>query len=221
MSILGRAWLFNLGSGIYRWFSANAAWRDSCAQLGTRFPKPAGRPPLRVLDLGCGPGVTIISLSRVRPEVHYVGVDLAPRMVRAARRETAALAPGRSIPYLVADATALPFASNTFDATTGHSFLYLVPDRIGVLREAYRVLRPGGRYISMEPRSGKAQRGAILKHWHDLRFLVSVALWRPYSRLHGQLDEKSFPALLERACFTSVGTTPALDGLGIVGCGEK
>ena len=221
MSILGRAWLFNLGSGIYNWFSGNAPWRDSCAQLATRFPQSNGRGPMRVLDLGCGPGVTIISLSKVQPDIHYVGGDLAPRMVRTARRETARSAPDKAISYLVADATALPFASNTFDATTGHSFLYLVPNRIGVLSEAYRVLRRGGRYMSMEPRAGQAQRGAIRKRWRDLRFLVAVALWRPYSKYHGQLDEKSFPALLQRAGFTANGTTPALDGLGIVGCGEK
>jgi hypothetical protein len=73
----------------------------------------------------------------------------------------------------------------------------------------------------MEPREGKARTGAVRTHWRDLRFLVSVALWRPYSKYHGRLDEKSFPAALERTGFKRTGTTPALDGLGIVGYGEK
>ncbi len=221
MRILGRPWLFELGSGIYAWFSANAVWRASCAQLATYFPEPNGRRPMRVLDLGCGPGVTVLTLAQARPDVHYIGVDLAPRMIRLAQRETARSASDKAISYVVADATALPFASSAFDATTGHSFLYLVPNRAGVLRESFRVLRRGGRYISMEPRNGQARAGAIRKHWRDLRFLVSVVLWRPYSKYHGRLDEKSFPATLERAGFQRTGTNQALDGLGIVGCGEK
>jgi hypothetical protein len=75
--------------------------------------------------------------------------------------------------------------------------------------------------MSMEPRDGKARAGAVRSHWRDLRFIVSVALWRPYSKYHGRLDEKTFPATLERARFKHAGTTQALDGLGIVGYGEK
>ncbi len=221
MRILGRPWLFELGAGFYAWFTANRLWRQSCGFLATFFPKPNGHQPMRVLDLGCGPGVTALTLAEVRPDVHYIGLDLAPRMVRIAHDKTLHSPAVQSISYVVADATALPFSSDAFDATTGHSFLYLVPDRAGVLEEAYRVLRRGGRYISMEPRDGETRRGALRRHWHDLRYMVSVLLWRPYSKYHGRLDEKSFPQTLERAGFEETGTAPVLDGLGIVGYGEK
>ena len=221
MILLKRPWLFEIGASFYAWFTANPLWRESCAFLANYIPQPNGRGPLRVLDLGCGPGVTAITLAGVRPEAHYVGVDLAPRMVQLAQRETERAPARPQISYVIADATALPFAANAFDAATAHSFLYLVPNRAGVLREAYRVLRQGGRYASMEPRDGKTRSGAIRRHWHDLRYMTSVALWRPYSKYHGRFDERSFVAALERAGFQQTGSTQVLDGLGIVGYGEK
>ncbi len=176
---------------------------------------------MRVLDLGCGPGVTAIALAQTRPDAHVIGVDIAPRMIHRALSETAQAHLTPRISYVIADATALPFASEAIDATAAHSFLYLVPNRAQVLKEAYRVLRRGGRYASMEPRFAHAARNILQRHWHDLRFLVSVALWRPYSKYHGRLDETSFPTTLARAGFREIGTDPALEGLGIVGHGEK
>ncbi len=221
MRILGRPWLFDLGAEFYAWFTANPFWRESCARLARFFPEPNGHRPMRVLDLGCGPGVTAITLAKTRPDVHYIGVDLAPRMINIAQKETKRQSTPLPISYVVADATALPFASDAFDATTGHSFLYLVPNRAGVLQEAFRVLRCGGRYVSMEPRNGENEGHPVLRHWSDLRYLVSVVLWRPYSKLHGRLDESSFPATLSRAGFQDTGTAEVLDGLGIIGIGEK
>lgn len=176
---------------------------------------------MRVLDLGCGPGVTAITLAKTRPDVHYIGVDLAPRMINLAQKQTRRQFGPLPISYVVADATALPFAAGAFDATTGHSFLYLVPNRAGVLKEAYRVLRCGGRYVSMEPRDGKNQGHPVLRHWHDLRYLVSIVLWRPYSKIHGRLTEANFPTTLARAGFRDTSTSTVLDGLGIIGVGEK
>lgn len=221
MRILGRPWLFDLGSGIYAWFNSNPLWRESCARLAAFIPQPDGARPPRVLDLGCGPGVTAIALAQVRPDARIIGVDLAPRMIDVALKATKRANLARRISYVIADATALPFPDSAVDVTTAHSFLYLVPNRPGVLKEAYRVLRPGGRYASMEPRFGNTQDGILRRHWRDFRFLFSVTLWRPYSKYHGRLDETSFPAILERAGFGKTGTEPALEGLGIIGYGEK
>jgi hypothetical protein len=73
----------------------------------------------------------------------------------------------------------------------------------------------------MEPRFGHTRESVLRRHWRDIRFLVSITLWRPYSKYHGRLDENSFPAALKRAGFDRTGTEPALEGLGIVGYGEK
>lgn len=221
MRIINRPWIFELGAGIYAWFNSQDVWRNSCAGLAAHFPnKSAGR-PFRVLDLGCGPGVTVIELAHERPDAFYVGLDLARRMLDIARVETARENMVQKIAFVLADATALPFADNSFDVTTGHSFLYLVPDRSGVLREAFRVLHPEGRYVSMEPRDGDTNPGWVKRHWTNFRFMFSVLLWRPYSKFHGRLDEEKFPALLERAGFKNTGTERVIEGLGIIGYGEK
>ncbi len=221
MPILGGPWIFNLGAEIYAWFTANDLWRKSCAHLASYFPALNAQRPMRILDLGCGPGVTAIELAKVRSDAHIIGLDIAPRMLNQARNETARARLADRISYVLADATALPFAPEVIDVTTGHSFLYLVPNRAGVLQEAYRVLRRGGHYVSMEPRFARTGRSILREHWRNIRHLVSVTLWRPYSKYHGRLDESSFPAILQRAGFNQTGTELVLEGMGIVGYGEK
>lgn len=220
MAILNHPWIFELGAEIYNWFNSQGVWRRSCARLVAYFPKQQTH-LLRVLDLGCGPGNTAIEMARACPDACVVGLDLAARMLNIARQETAQSKLSDRIAYVLADATALPFADNTFDATTGHSFLYLVRDRAGVLKEAYRVLRRGGRWVSMEPREGQANDGWMRRNWTNIRFMVSVLLWRPYSKMHGRLDERSFPETLARAGLKRTGTEKAIEGLGIIGYGEK
>ncbi len=221
MKILGRAWLFNLGADVYAWFNANELWRASCAHLAAFYPQPNGRRPMRVLDLGCGPGVTALALAEARPDTHIVAVDLAPRMISLAQKQTRRRHLTHNISYVIADAAALPFPPGAFDVATAHSFLYLVDDRKSVLEDAYRVLRGGGVYVSMEPHEGQTKRGALTRHWNNVRYMVSILLWRPYSKYHGRLDEKNFPSALKRAGFKRTGVELALDGLGIIGHGEK
>lgn len=220
MSIFDFPWIFELGAPLYNWFNSQGVWLESCARLAAYFPPPGNPRPVRVLDLGCGPGNTAIEMARVRPDVRIVGLDLAPTMLDLARAETRRANLTPHISYVLADATKLPFSENTFDVTTGHSFLYLVGDRAGVLREAYRVLRQGGRWVSMEPRDGETS-GWLKKHWTNVRFMVSVLLWRPYSKMHGRFDEKKFPDTLARAGFKNNNTELAIEGLGIIGYGEK
>lgn len=220
MRLLDFPWIFELGAPIYAWFNSQGVWLESCARLAAYFPPKQNPRRVRVLDLGCGPGNTAIEMARARPDVFIVGLDLAPKMLELAQRETQRANFSQNISYVLADATALPFAENTFDVTTGHSFLYLVGNRAGVLEEAYRVLRIGGRWVSMEPRDGKTANW-LAKHWKNVRFMVSVLLWRPYSKMHGRLDEHKFPETLARAGFKNNGTELAIEGLGIIGFGEK
>ncbi len=221
MRLLNRPWIFEIGADFYAWFNSNQLWRESCARLAAYFPPPQRGRKLRVLDLGCGHGVTAIALTQVRPDANLIGLDLATRMLEHARRHSVRVGLNTRINYVLADATALPFADRTLDVTTGHSFLYLVPDRAGVLHEAYRVLRSGGRYVSMEPRDGKFDASIIRDNWRNARFLISMFLWRPYSKAHGRFDEKNFPNALARAGFKNTGTELALGGLGIIGYGQK
>jgi ubiquinone/menaquinone biosynthesis C-methylase UbiE len=212
------AWIFNLGAAIYGWFTAQPVWRASCARLAAGLPAHDG---IRVADLGCGPGVSTIELARARPDALLVGLDLAPRMLaEASRRRATARHPGR-IRWVLGDAARLPFATGSLDALTGHSFLYLLPDRTTALAEMRRVLRSGGRLVLMEPSGRPASVRSILRFSRNPRHLFAVSLWRPFSRVHGRFSPASLAATLEQAGFVGCQVGEALGGLGLLARAEK
>jgi ubiquinone/menaquinone biosynthesis C-methylase UbiE len=199
---------------VYAWFTASSAWRSSCAQLAEQLRDLDNA---RIADLGCGPGVSTFELACRLPSARLIGVDLAPRMLRQARRrETHALARSGRITWLRADAARLPLRSASVDACTGHSFLYLVANREGVLSEARRALKPGGRLVLMEPHEGRATIAQTLAVSRDPRHLVSVSLWRPFSRLHGRFTAASLALTLTRAGFEEPRVEETLGGLGLI-----
>jgi SAM-dependent methyltransferase len=150
-----------------------------------------------------------------------VGVDIAPRMLHAAqRRRRGARLPSARITWLQADAAELPLEAGSVDACTGHSFLYLVDNRAAVLSEIRRVLRPGGRLVLMEPNDRPASVAQMLAISRDPRHLVSVSLWRPFSRLHGRFTTSTLTATLAGAGFVNRGAEETLSGLGILAWAE-
>jgi ubiquinone/menaquinone biosynthesis C-methylase UbiE len=94
-------------------------------------------PELRgpVLDIGCGEGRLAALLSE---SVQWIGVDSSPAQVAAN--------PHR--PIVLADMRALPFRDDAFAETTHLWCLYHVDDPVTAIREANRVLKPGGRYYA-------------------------------------------------------------------------
>ncbi len=208
--------IFDLGAELYDWFTSQPLWWGSCARLATDLPRQA-----RVLDLGCGPGVSSLVLARQQPEARIIGVDLAWRMARRARQHVLRAGLDGRVTVVRASAACLPCRDASVDAVVGHSFLYLVPERQQVLAECWRVLRPGGRVAFMEPSAAPARPAAILAQSHDPRFLVSVSLWRPFSALHGRFTPGALTRLLRAAGFEDVSTEPVLGGLGIIGRGRK
>jgi ubiquinone/menaquinone biosynthesis C-methylase UbiE len=94
----------------------------------------------RVLVDGCGTGADIPHLPA---GIHVLATDLTPAMVERTRRLAARL--GRPVDARVMDAQALDLPDASFDAALLHLILAVVPDPLAALREAERVLRPGGR----------------------------------------------------------------------------
>jgi SAM-dependent methyltransferase len=92
------------------------------------------------LDIGCGEGSNTRELVRLGATVH--AIDVAPTFIRYAR--DAERAEPLGIVYLVADATDLPFASGSFDFATAFMSMMDMANHGAALREAARVLRPGG-----------------------------------------------------------------------------
>ena len=211
------AWLFNLGADVYGWFTAQPVWRASCAQLAAQLPAEEG---VRVADLGCGPGVSTFELARRRPDGTIVGLDVAPRMLGEARRRQAGARGAGRICWVLGDVARLPFATASLDAVTGHSFLYLLPDRGAALAEMLRVLREGGRLVLMEPNSRAATVRGVLGLSRDPRHLLSVSLWRPFSRVHGRFSAASLAATLRRAGFVECRVEETLGGLGLLARAE-
>jgi ubiquinone/menaquinone biosynthesis C-methylase UbiE len=100
----------------------------------------------RLLDLGTGTGAVLARLAaRADAASEAVGVDRSDAMLQAAPDLP------RSWRLLRADATALPFPDETFDVVTAVYLLHLLelPARRAVIAEAARVLRPGGRLITV------------------------------------------------------------------------
>jgi ubiquinone/menaquinone biosynthesis C-methylase UbiE len=102
------------------------------------------------------------------------------------------------------------------DACTGHSFLYLVDNRRAVLAEARRVLRPGGRLVLMEPNAAPVTVQQALAISRDPRHLISVSLWRPFSRVHGRFSVRTLVETVERAGFVEARARVTLGGLGVL-----
>ena len=216
-------WLFNLGADVYGWFTAQPVWRASCAELAAQVPAGDGTSALRgvrVVDLGCGPGVSTFELARRSPTATIVGLDVARRMLGQARRRQVRAGGASRISWVRGDVARLPFATGSFDAATGHSFLYLLPDHVAALAEMRRVLRAGGRLVLMEPNSRAATVGGVLRISRDPRHLVSVSLWRPFSRVHGRFSAASLTATLRAAGFVECRVQETLGGLGLLARAE-
>jgi SAM-dependent methyltransferase len=102
-------------------------------------------PGQTVLDLGSGPGLdSLLAARRVGPTGKVVGVDLCPEMVQKARRN-AGLLGLRNVEFLQAGIEKLPLPDASVDVVISNGVFNLCPDKPGVLAEAFRVLRPGGR----------------------------------------------------------------------------
>lgn len=97
-------------------------------------------PGQRVIDVGCGTGaLTLAVAKRVAPGGAAVGLDPNPDMLAVARRK------GASVDWRDGRAEALPFADASFDAVVSQFAMMFFDDRVAALREAQRVLCPGGR----------------------------------------------------------------------------
>jgi ubiquinone/menaquinone biosynthesis C-methylase UbiE len=212
--------LIDLAADVYTWYTAQDAWRASCAQVAKHVPDPSSGQ--RIVDGGCGPGVSTFEQARARPDAFVVGLDALPRLLLHARRltETAGLRQ-QDVTWLCADATRLPIRTGTLAAVTAHSFLYYAAARDSVIREILRVLQPGGRFVTMEPSRSGASLGQILGLSRDPRFLISVALWRPFSRWHTRFTCASLCATLTQAGFINCDAEESLGALGIVAWAEK
>jgi len=109
------------------------------------------QPGQRVLDVGCGPGVDTIALAELVGESGSVdGVDTDPTLVAEAERRASAAGVHDRVQHHVADALALPFDGQTFDAVRSERLFQHLSDPRAALAEMLRVTRPGGWIVVLE-----------------------------------------------------------------------
>ncbi|MCA1701109.1 MAG: class I SAM-dependent methyltransferase [Actinobacteria bacterium] len=118
-------------------------WRESLILDGTRL-----EPGTRLLEVGCGVGAVLAVLSDAFPRLQVSGVDIEPRQLEFAGGHLARA--GAIADLRVADGRALPYADAAFDHVWMMWFLEHLRDPLPALREARRVLAPGGRITAIE-----------------------------------------------------------------------
>jgi ubiquinone/menaquinone biosynthesis C-methylase UbiE len=209
---------FGYFARFYTWMTENPIWLANCARLLEDLPIGAS---VRVLDLGAGPGNSALAMGADHPQRSFIALDLVFSMTMLAQRTRvkAGWPPNRLVP-LQADVFHLPLADESVDAVTAHSFLYMLPNVEGALAEAYRVLRPGGVVAFLEPRAGTPDWGWLAQQ-PSFPFILSIGLWRIFSRIHRRFSPVALEMALNRAGFHQVRTEATLGNFGIFGRGQK
>jgi ubiquinone/menaquinone biosynthesis C-methylase UbiE len=98
----------------------------------------------RFLDVGCGGGFLLHSLSKVRQPSRLYGIDVNSSVIRTAKKRIKAN-------FILASASSLPFKQETFDVMSMVDILHHVTNTKGAVRDMLRVLRKQGHVILTEP----------------------------------------------------------------------
>lgn len=182
-----------------------------------------------VLDLACGTGDITFAVARRVDRGQAIGLDITQRMLDIAerkRRERAAV----NVSFHRADILRIPFPDQSFDCVTGGYALRNVPDIEAALAEIRRVLKPGGRLLSLDfghPRSR-------LYRWLYVRYLIVVGSTVGLA-LHGDADtyryipetlklypgQRAVQELMKQAGFIETGLREFGGGIMAINYGTK
>jgi len=150
-----------------------------------------------VLDLGSGGGIDVfLSARRVGPSGKVYGLDMTDEMLALAR-ENQQQAGLTNVEFLKGEIEQIPLPDDSVDLIISNCVINLSPDKDKVLKEAYRVLKPGGRLAV----SDIVVRGAMPK---EVRH--TMELWA--GCVSGALEEADYLTKLEEAGFEQVSIQP-------------
>jgi arsenite methyltransferase len=165
------------------------------ASLGCGNPTALAelKPGETVLDLGSGGGIDVLlSARRVGPNGKAYGLDMTDEMLALAR-ENQKKSGVTNVEFLKGEIENIPLPDNSVDVIISNCVINLSGDKDRVLREAFRVLKPGGRFAV----SDVVTRGEVPKQVRD-----SVLLW--VGCIAGALEESEYRAKLTAAGFQPV-----------------
>ena len=169
------------------------------ASLGCGNPTALAelRPGETVLDLGSGGGIDVLlSARRVGPAGKAYGLDMTDEML-ALSRENQRKAGAQNVEFLKGEIENVPLPDNSVDVIISNCVINLSADKDRVLAEAFRVLRPGGRFAV----SDVVVRGEV-----PAAIRRSVELW--IGCVAGALEESEYRAKLSGAGFEQVEVEP-------------
>jgi arsenite methyltransferase len=150
-----------------------------------------------VLDLGSGGGIDVLlSARRVGPSGKAYGLDMTDEMLALAN-ENKAKAGAENVEFLKGDIENIPLPDDSVDVIISNCVINLSADKPRVLREAFRVLKPGGRFAVADV----VRRGSIPE-----AVARSVELWA--GCVAGALEVEEYKRLLAAAGFTDVDVEP-------------
>ncbi len=169
------------------------------ASLGCGNPTALAelRPGETVLDLGSGGGIDVlISAKRVGPTGKAYGLDMTDEMLALARQNQER-AGATNVEFLKGQIEAIPLPDSSVDVIISNCVINLSADKDRVIAEAFRVLKPGGRFAV----SDVVTRGSIPESVRS-----SLNLWT--GCVAGALDEADYRERLTRAGFADAAVEP-------------
>ena len=150
-----------------------------------------------VLDLGSGGGIDVLlSARRVGPAGKAYGLDMTDEMLELAR-DNQRKAGVANVEFMKGEIESIPLPDNSVDVVISNCVIKLSAEKDRVLREAFRVLKPGGRFAV----SDVVTRGEMPE-----RIRHDILLW--VGCIAGALDESDYAAKLARAGFTAISIEP-------------
>ncbi len=150
-----------------------------------------------VLDLGSGGGIDVLlSAQRVGPTGRAYGLDMTDEMLELAR-ENQRRAGVENVEFLKGEIENIPLPDNSVDVIISNCVINLSADKPSVLREAFRVLKPGGRFAVSDVVVRGEVPGAVRR---------SMELW--VGCVAGALEESEFKRLLAEVGFTDADIEP-------------
>ena len=169
------------------------------ASLGCGNPTALAdlKPGETVLDLGSGGGIDVLlSARRVGPTGYAYGLDMTDEMLALAN-ENKAKSGLTNVDFLKGQIEAIPLPDNSVDVIISNCVVNLSGDKQRVFREAFRVLKPGGRFAV----SDVVVRGKV-----PAEVRQSMELW--VGCIAGALEEYEFVTQLTNAGFDKIGIEP-------------